>query len=119
MSPLTAAEQNKIIQLLGYAGKSLQAGSVLYDKVMNDRLHNLPPVTVELVRSYLAQVAVIETQLFQAPVRLVATKVQDIELNHREMIQLRSERRRISREISTHVDIPYIGTNGVNVGVVA
>ncbi len=114
---LTSSEQNKIVQLLGYGGKSIQAGSVIYDKVMNDRLHQLPPDTETLVRSYLAQIAAIESQMNVAIQRLTADKVDDITINKRELEDLRRERKRIAREIANHLDIPYIGVNGVNVGV--
>jgi hypothetical protein len=106
---LTSVEQNKIVQLLGYGGKILQPGSVIYNKIWNDRLNQLPPETEHLVRSYLEQVAAIETQLFAAPARLAAKKVADIDLNNREMEDLRRERRRISKEIAVHLDIPYSG----------
>lgn len=114
---LTSQQQNKIVQLLGYGGKVLQAGSVIYDKVMNDRLHNLPPDTENEVVAYLAQVAVIETQMNQAPARLAAKEVQDLKMNLEELQMLRAERKRIAREISALVDIPYIASGGVNVGV--
>jgi len=114
---LTSSEQNKIVQLLGYGGKVIQAGSVIYDKVMNDRLHQLPPDTETLVRTYLAQVAAIETQMNVAINRLTAEKVDTITLNRRELEDLRRERKKIAREIAAHVDIPYIGNSGGSVSV--
>ena len=114
---LTSQEQNKVVQLLGYGGKILQAGSVIYNKILNDRLTQLPPDSEDLVRSYLGQVAVIETQMNQAPARLAASKVQDLEMNHRELTMLRSERKRIAREIADHLDIPYRSRSGMNVGM--
>lgn len=114
---LTSQEQNKVLQLLGYGGKTAQAGSVIYNKILNDRLHQLPPDTESLVRTYLASVSTIETQMAQAPARLAASKVGDLEMNHRELSMLRSERRKIAREIAAHLDVPYQGSSGVNVGV--
>ena len=115
--PLTSQEQNKVIQLLGYGGKSIQAGSVIYDKVMNDRLHQLPPDTENLVRSFVNQVYAIETQLYAAPARLAAASVDEIKMNLQELQMLRAERKKIAREIAAHLDIPYMGVGGVNVGV--
>lgn len=115
---LTGSQMIKIVQLLGYGAKSIQAGSVIYDKVMNDRLHNLPPESETLIVSYLTSVHAIECQMAQAPARLAAEKVSDITMNRRELEDLRRERKRIAREIAELVDIPYIGIGGVNVSVV-
>lgn len=114
---LTSQEQNKVVQLLGYGGKILQAGSVIYNKILNDRLHTLPPDTENLVRSYLGQVAAIESQLFAAPARLAAKEVGDLKMNLEELQMLRAERKKLAREIAAHLDIPYVGINGPNVGV--
>lgn len=114
---LDSAEQNKVVQLLGYGGKILQPGSVIYNKILNDRLNQLPIDVVNIVRSYLCQVQVIETQMNAAPSRLMAKDVADIKLNNQELEMLRKERKKIAREISVHLDIPYIGTSGVNVAV--
>lgn len=108
---LTPKEQNKVIQLLGYGGKALQAGSVIYDKIMNDRLSQLPPVTEDLVRDYLSQIACIEVQISQAPARLAAEAVADIRMNLRELQMLRAERRKLAKEMAVHLDIPFVGTN--------
>lgn len=115
---LSQKEQNKIIQVLGYGGKKLQAGSVIYDKIMNDRLANLPSETEDLVRGYLAQIYAIETRIFQAPARMSAEAVGDIRMNLHELQMLRAERKKIAKEISVHLDIPYVGNSGTNVGVV-
>lgn len=114
---LTGSQMIKIVQLLGYGAKSIQAGSVIYDKVMNDRLHNLPPESETLITAYLTQVAAIECQMNVAPTRLSTEKLQDITLNRRELEDLRRERKRIAREIADLIDIPYIGPGGMNVRV--
>lgn len=114
---LTTTEQNKTMQLLGYGGKALQAGSVIYNKILNDRLTDLPTDTESLVRTYLQQVAAIETQMNCAINRLTAVEVQDIKLNPEELSALRRERRKIAREIAAHLDIPYIAKGGGSVGI--
>lgn len=114
---LTGSQMIKIVQLLGYGAKSIQAGSVIYNKVMNDRLHNLPPEAETLITSYLTQILAIECQLNIAITRLSTEKLQDITLNRHELEDLRRERKRIAREIAELVDIPYIGIGGVNVSV--
>lgn len=115
--PLTSTQQNKVVQLLGYGGKVLQATSVIYDKVLADRLASLPTDTEALVVALLAQVASLETQISAAPGRLVAAQVDDLKVNMDEIPQLRSERRRVAKEIAVHLDIPFIAAGGQNVNV--
>lgn len=116
---LTPKEQNKVIQILGYGGKSIQVGSVIYNKIMNDRLAQLPPALEDLVRDFMSQIDVIECQMKAAPARLAATKVADIEVNHHELTMLRAERRRIGREVAQALDIPFQLIGGANVSVVS
>lgn len=116
---LTTAQQNKVVQLLGYGGKTLDPGSVIYDKVLADRLLNLNPDTEALAVAYLAQITVIETQLAQAPARVIAEKVGDITINKDEIARLRRERKVIAREVSALLDIPYIARGGANVSMVS
>lgn len=113
---LTSTEQNKIMQLLGYGGKTLQPGSVIYNKIVNDRLTTLPADTELVTRTYLAQVIAIESQMNMAIGRLSAEKVADITLNRNELSDLRAERRKISREMAVHLDIPYLGASA-NIGI--
>lgn len=113
----TGAEKNKIVQLLGYGGKTLQPGSVIYNKILNDRLDSIPGDEESLVRAYLVQVQAIESQMNAAIARFAADSVGDVKMNKSEMEQLRKERKKISREIAVHVDIPYQGISGVNVSV--
>lgn len=115
---LSSQEQNKVIQLLGYGGKTIQPGSVIYNKILNDRLNQLPIDEENLIRSYLVNVAAIETTMGAAVNRLSTKKVGDLELNNRELEDLRRERKRIAREISAHIDVPFIAAGGLNVGVV-
>lgn len=114
---LSSAQQNKIVQLLGYGGKTLDSGSVIYDKVLADRLLNLNTDTEELVDIYLANIAALEKQIACAPSRLTAEKVDGITLNLHELEMLRTERKRQVKELASLLDIPYIGANGVNVSV--
>lgn len=114
---LSPAEQAKIIQLLGYGGKTIQAGSVIYNKILNDRMHQLPPDSETIIRGYLASVAVIEGQMTQAPARLAAASVDDVKMNLDELPMLRRERKRIGREIAAFLDIPYMGIGSANVGI--
>lgn len=114
---LTPKEQSKIIQILGYGGKTIQVGSVIYNKITNDRLNRLPPDAEELIRSYICKIEKIEKHMDSALCRLSASEVNDIKLNADELPQLRSERRKIAREVAQFLDIPFRLIGGANVSV--
>lgn len=84
---------------------------MIYNKILNDRLTNVPTDSETLIRSYLTQITAIETQLNISIQRMTAEKVGDITVNLRESEQLRSERKKIAREIAAHIDIPYQGAS--------
>lgn len=107
---LSAAQKNKILQLLGYPGKSIDVGSVLYDKVLSDRLEDLTTDTELLVVGMLDNIDAIETQMAKAPKRFIAEQVSDIKLNIHEIEKLRKERKLISRELGVLVDIPMLSS---------
>lgn len=115
---LSLAQKNKILQLLGYPGKSLDVDSVLYDKVLSDRLVSLTSETQSLVVTYLENIDVIETQIAAAPKRFIATKVGDIELNDREIEKLRKERKLQTRELGVMLDIPMLSGGSGMISVV-
>lgn len=115
---LTTAQKAKIVQVLGYPGKILDSASVLYDKVLADRLLNVPADAEEITATYLTSIETIETQIAAAPARFIATKVGDIELNEREIEKLRKERKIIAKELGRLLDVPYVGGGGMMVGVV-
>lgn len=114
---LTSKEQNKLVTLLGYGLKTIQAGSVIYDKVLNDRLNQLTPDGEDLVRCYIDRIYKLEDQMACAPARLAAAAVDGLKMNLDELPMLRAERKKIIRELSVQIDIPYVGTNGPNIGV--
>lgn len=114
---LTPKEQSKIVQILGYGGKTIQVGSVIYNKILNDRLNQLPPDAEDLVRSYLLKITNIESKMDAATCRLSASKVDDITLNKDELPLLRAERRKIGREVADFLDIPYVARGGANMSV--
>lgn len=116
--PLTNAQKNKVLQLLGYPGKSLDVGSVLYDKVLSDRLDSLSADTESLVVSLLGNITTLETQISAAPARFIAEGVGDIKLNKEEIEKLRKERKIVAREIGVVLDIPMRSGGGVNIPVI-
>lgn len=114
---LSSQQQNKVIQLLGYGGKTIQAGSVIYNNILNQRLNLLLPDTEVLIDNYLTQIAAIELQMNQAPARLAAKVVGDLTMNLYELQMLRAERKRIGKEIAALLDIPYVGVGGPMIGM--
>lgn len=116
---LTPKEQSKIIQLLGYGGKTIQVGSVIYNKILNDRLNQLTPDMEEILRAFLASITSLECRIAAAPGRLAAAQVDGIKMNMDELPQLRIERRKISKEIAEYLDIPFIKPGGTNVSVMS
>lgn len=115
---LTSTEQNQIVQLLGHPGIILDPTSVAYDKIFSDRLTTINADTETRVRGFLTQITAIETQMNAAPTRLISGQVGDIKINLEELEGLRRERKRIAREIASHLMLPYRGINGGNIGVV-
>jgi hypothetical protein len=116
---LTTAQQNKCVQLLGYGGKTLDPTSVIYSKIIADRLVGLNADAEALVTSYLLKIQRIETQIDQAPTRFISSQVGDIKINQDEIHMLRSERRVLVKELSDLLDIPYIRSGGKNVALVS
>jgi hypothetical protein len=114
---LTTAQKAKIIQVLGYPAKSLDPDSVLYDKVLSDRLEDIPSDSETLAVSYLTSIAAIETQILAAPARFIAEQVGDIKLNTAEIEKLRKERKTLAKELGALLDVPYIGKSN-SIGVV-
>lgn len=113
---LTAAQKTKVVQVLGYPAKVLDTGSVLYDKILSDRMENLTTETEGMAVDYLDAIAAIETQMGDAPTRFIAEQVGDIKLNTEEIGKLRKERKRLAIELGSFLDIPYKGSSS-NIGV--
>lgn len=114
---LTSPQKVKVLQLLGYPGGSLDSASVLYDKVLSDRLSTPSADTVSLVQGLLTQISAIELQLNAAPARTISLQVGDIKINPDEIQKLRRERKTLAKEIGSLLDVPYVGRGSIMVGV--
>ena len=109
---LTNGQKNKILYWLGYPGKSLDVGSVLYDKVLSDRLVSLNADTEALVKVLMDKIAALDEKMEQAQCRMATESVGDIKLNsNNEIHLLKGERKRLIKELSVHLDIPYRGSS--------
>lgn len=114
---LTSAQKAKVLQLLGYPGGSIDSTSVLYDKILTDRLTLITADTETLVVGYLTSIAALETQISQAPARAISLQVGDIRINPDELAKLRTERKIQAREMSDLLNIPKRGGGGISVVV--
>ena len=115
---LTDTQKYKVIFYLGWSGLTLVSTSTQYNSVVNDRVSDLNAEIERLVKGLLARLESLDAKLDAAACRLSASEVQDIVLNPEEIRMLRSERKRLIRELSDLLDIPIEKSGGVNIGVV-
>ena len=114
---LSAAQKTKIVFLLGYPAKIIDATSVHYEKILADRLNNLTAETEALVTGRLTGIEAVETRISAAPARFMAEQVDAIKLNADEIEKLRKERKILTRELGQLLDIPMRG-GGSSISVV-
>jgi hypothetical protein len=120
----TDKEQQRVLKYLGWAGLTVVADSTHYNSVVNDRLGNnvLKPLTLDIekeVRAILTRLIAIDTSLDEAICRLSAKQVDSVTTNPRELGQLRSERRKWSKEMSEILDIPMMKSSGATIKVLS
>ncbi len=111
---LTSLEKTKIIQLLGYGAKTIQVGSVIFNKVLNDRLDNIPDDAETIVREYLAKIEKNEDQIASETARMGVIQIDDIKLTDSGALSVRGERKRWSKELALFLDIPMSGGGSGN-----
>lgn len=109
---LTAQEKYDIVYYLGWPGKTLIPNSTDYSKVIADRLENLNAQIEVIVRRLLERAKMLDTALTDAVCRLSAKRVDEIEMNSDELLQLRNERKKVLGELSSLVDVPYLKAGG-------
>ena len=108
--PFSKLQKTQILRFLGWPAKVLQPGSTYYNEwIANERLgSDIDEDAVNEAIGLLERVIAIDKQLTSAVSRLKVSSVgRDIELNNREMDQLRMERRKVLRELRQLLDIPY------------
>ena len=116
---LTDKQKHDVVFKLGWSGLTIVTGSTQYNSVVNDRLTNLNAEIERIVIGLLERIESLDAKLEAASCRLSASEIQDIVLNPEEIRMLRSERRRLIRQLSDHLDIPIESSGGVNVSVVS
>ena len=119
---LTEREKHRTIFYLGWSGLTLVEDSTQFNSVVNDRLGTIvKPLNDEIeriVRGLLEKLAACDEQLESAKCRLAASRVDNIEMNPRELEMIRKERLKCIRELSDHLAIPIMRQGGVNTAVV-
>lgn len=115
---LSDSKKMKIITLLGWPAKTLISSSTHYNTLVVARLENLTPEAETIVKGYLTDIDAAADKLDKAIKRIGFKRISDIEFNNQEMGALRSERKKLIREMGDILDIAYVRQGGVNVGVV-
>lgn len=112
-------EKTTILFYLGWPGKTLKEGSQLFNKVVNDRLNNIPVPVLTRTRKILKGLEAMDERLDCGADRLSASKIDDITMNDDEMDQLRKERFLRIREMSDQLNINIVRSSPSNmVGIV-
>jgi hypothetical protein len=109
---LTEAQQHDIVRTLGWPGNVIRVGSLDYNKQIVDRLVNISSESEGDAVALLTRIAKLDTQLDAALVRASTKEIDGVVLNPDEMKMLRGERRRVCRELSELLDIPYVSKIG-------
>jgi hypothetical protein len=116
---LSDKDKHRVIFYLGWSGLTLVTGSSQFNKIVSDRVNVTNTYIESHTKGILARLEMLDTKLEEASCRLSASEVDGIVLNEDEIHGLRSERKRLIRELSDHLDIPITKSGGVNVGVVS
>ena len=114
---LSAVQKQKILLHLGWPSKSLISDSTHYSSQCVSRLTNLTADIESETQSMLTKIDSLDTKLEAASCRLSASKVDDIELNPREIEMLRAEKRRIVKMLSEYLDLPILSNNGKSINI--
>lgn len=116
---LSDSKKMKIVTLLGWPGKVLVQSSTHYSSLVADRLDNLTPEIESLVKGLLTKIDSIDASLVKTYGKAGLKRVGDIEFygNGQSFSDLKTERKRLLKELSDMLDISYVKKNGVNVGI--
>lgn len=116
---LSDSKKMKIVTLLGWPGKTLVASSTHYNSLVYDRLNNLTPEIETLVKSKLTEIDSVDTKLSSALGKAGLRRIGDIEFygEGQSFVDLKSEKKRLLRDLSEMLDIALVKRGGVNVGI--
>lgn len=99
--PLSATQKQKILRYVGWSDLFVQQNKRFFAATLQNRLTDITPEAEADAISLLNRCLDIDTQLAKAVKRLTATSIGNIRLNRMEISALRSERRRIIKELKT------------------
>lgn len=112
-------QQQDIIFLLGWPGKTLLVDSTHYNSVIASRLVNLIPEIESQAVGLVVRIQHIDRILNQALNRMSTLEITDIKLDPNEAARLRRERRTIINELADLLDIDVMKSSGANISVQA
>lgn len=110
----------KVVTLLGYTPGTIISGNINYSKTIDDKLKALPTELEATVTGLITRIESLDTRLGTALGRAGVKKVDDIEFSGEEMSSLRSEKKRVLRELGSYFDLclgPYAASASLNVGL--
>ena len=115
---LSSKEKHEIIFHLGWSAQTLIEGSTQFNSVVNDRVSFNNTDLERIARNLLKCINQVDEQLKDAQCRVSTSKVDNVTMNPEEIKWLRSEKKRLVRELSDHLDIPIQKSSSANVSVV-
>lgn len=114
---LDSEQKHKILFHLGYPAKTIIADSTHFNSVVNSRLNNLNSDVEDLVAALLADLDTVRTRMFDGQKTIKAKRVDDIEVNTDWIRDLKTEYRRLARDLAELLDLPLQKGGGAIVGV--
>jgi len=115
---LTDTQKQKVLLYLGWPGKTLVSTSTHYSATVAARLTLLTSDIETNAVACLTALDALALKFTAATARALVKKVGDIELNSEEHPQLNKEHRRQQRLLSGILDIPVVGGQSRNIGIV-
>ncbi len=114
----TDGEKYKIVRFLGWPANTIVTGSIGYSKIFSDHLVGLATEAETEVRSILTRIGALDTSLATAINQAGVKKIDDIEFfgaadGGTKTDELRRERRRLIKELSSLLDIAVMGGGGM------
>lgn len=114
---LDTEQKHNILFHLGHSAKSIIVGSTDFSQILLDRMNNLNDDVETIIDRLLTDLDAVRDKMIAGQDIVKAKRVGDIELNNNEINVLRGEYRRLGRELSELLDIPYNRGGGRNVSV--
>lgn len=115
---LDAQQQADVLFYLGWPGTTNLVGNTNYNKIVVDRMTQTTPEVDARVVLLLDEIAAVRTKLTGSTGRALVKRVGDIELNTGEAVLLKSDYKRLLRDLSSLLDIEILGSgSGMCIGL--